>query len=115
MKKLTSPIELQKLQEKLAKKHQKDSSQIVVCGGTGCRAYGCEDVYNAFKNALEQQKSKASGEQIGLKLTGGLGFCECWLLNRGIQKDLNFRSNNRQHYLQFIFFSSILLFNSLPH
>lgn len=77
MKKLNSPIELKKLQDRLIKERQSGKPSIAICGGTGCRAYGCEDVYKAFKKEIEQ---KGVGDKVDLKLTGCHGFCECGTL-----------------------------------
>ncbi len=46
---------------------------IRLCAGTGCRACGCEEVAEAFK-----QKIAADGLEsvVHLKLTGCRGFCE---------------------------------------
>ncbi|MCK8823695.1 NADH-quinone oxidoreductase subunit NuoF [Fuchsiella alkaliacetigena] len=49
------------------------SSQILVCGGTGCISSGCEEV----KNALEDELNKNNlSEEIKLVQTGCHGFCE---------------------------------------
>lgn len=77
MKKLNSLVKLQKLQESLAEQRESPKSCIAVCGGTGCHAYGCEDVHKAFKEEIKRQ---GASDRADLKLTGCHGFCECGTL-----------------------------------
>jgi NADH-quinone oxidoreductase subunit F len=77
MKKLKSPVQLERLIANLAKQRESEKASIDVCGGTGCRAYGCEDVYKAFKDQIERQEASV---KVNLKLTGCHGFCECGTL-----------------------------------
>ncbi len=46
---------------------------ISVCGGTGCQAYGCEEVATALETALEKFGVR---QQVGFHKTGCHGFCE---------------------------------------
>jgi NADH-quinone oxidoreductase subunit F len=46
---------------------------ISVCGGTGCHAYNCEKVSQAFFDAV---KDRGIGASIDIKVTGCHGFCE---------------------------------------
>jgi NADH-quinone oxidoreductase subunit F len=48
---------------------------ITVCGGTGCRVYGSEKVWNAFRDEIERQEVNATVE-FEVKVTGCHGFCE---------------------------------------
>ena len=48
---------------------------ITVCGGTGCRVYGSEKVWTAFRDELERQKVNAT-LHFDVKVTGCHGFCE---------------------------------------
>ena len=48
---------------------------ITVCGGTGCRVYGSEKVWNAFRDEIERQEVNATVE-FDVKVTGCHGFCE---------------------------------------
>ena len=77
MKKLNSPVKLRKLQESLAGQRESSRSCIAVCGGTGCHAYGCEDVHKAFKEEIKRQ---GLNDKVDFKLTGCHGFCECGTL-----------------------------------
>ena len=77
MKQLKSPAELQERQQRLVAERKTGKPCITICGGTGCRAHGCEDVYHAFKDEIERQKLE---EEVGLRFTGCHGFCECGTL-----------------------------------
>ncbi len=73
VKKLQSATDLQKLRDKLIGKEDAQKVLITVCGGTGCRAYGCVKVANALKKEIKKQDLK---DKVRLKLTGCHGFCE---------------------------------------
>lgn len=48
---------------------------ISVCGGTGCRVYGSEKVWNAFRDEVIRQGVSAVLD-LDVKVTGCHGFCE---------------------------------------
>jgi NADH:ubiquinone oxidoreductase subunit F (NADH-binding)/(2Fe-2S) ferredoxin/NAD-dependent dihydropyrimidine dehydrogenase PreA subunit len=73
MVRLSSPQELGKYRDEILSKRNPDQGLITVCGGTGCHASGCHAVVDAFKKVLHE---KASGNGIGLRVTGCHGFCE---------------------------------------
>ena len=73
MKKLKSPIELKELRDEIINKRDPDKPSISVCGGTGCHAYGCEEVATTFKSEIERQ---GLSEKVDLRFTGCHGFCE---------------------------------------
>jgi len=73
MVRLSSPQELGKYRDEILSKRNPDQCLITVCGGTGCHASGCHAVVDAFKKVLQE---KASGNGIGLRVTGCHGFCE---------------------------------------
>jgi len=73
MVRLSSPQELGKYRDEILSKRNPDQRLITVCGGTGCHASGCHAVVDAFKKVLHE---KASGNGIGLRVTGCHGFCE---------------------------------------
>jgi NADH-quinone oxidoreductase subunit F len=77
IRKLKSQTELHELQERLARERESGKPCIAICGGPGCRAYGCEDVYHAFKDEMELL---GVSDRIDVKLTGCHGFCECGTL-----------------------------------
>jgi NADH-quinone oxidoreductase subunit F len=73
MKKLKSPLELKRLQDRLAGRRKSGKPSVAICGGPGCLACGCEAVYQAF--AREVKRKRLSGK-VEVKLTGCQGFCE---------------------------------------
>ena len=50
-----------------------DMPTILLCGGTGCTAFGAQEVYQALQDSLERL---GLGEKVQLKKTGCHGFCE---------------------------------------
>ena len=70
---LKSEGDLEKLSAELRKRKEGARHTVVVCGGTGCRAFRCEEVENAFKEELMKAGIKDSVE---LKMSGCHGFCE---------------------------------------
>lgn len=75
MNPLQTVTEFQHWQNSKAVENDPDRSLITVCGGTGCRVYGSEKVWEAFKNELARQG--VSGTlNYDVKVTGCHGFCE---------------------------------------
>jgi len=77
MKKLLTPADLQDLRKSVIKARKTGKPCITVCGGTGCRAYGCEDVSNAIRQEIQD---RGLIDKVDVKLTGCHGFCECGTL-----------------------------------
>lgn len=73
MKRLRHPEELRALQEQLQRVHPPDRVCIAICGGTGCRAHGSEELAAAVRQEIERRR--LAGE-IEVKLTGCHGLCE---------------------------------------
>ena len=73
MKRLRSAVELEQLRVKILSQRKPEKPCISICGGTGCHAYGCEDVAKALKNEIKRQ---GLSKQVELKVTGCHGFCE---------------------------------------
>jgi len=71
MKRITSVKELEKIRKKLVGQRNPDRVMVTVCGGTGCHAYGCQKVAEAFRKELKQ-----AGNNVDFRLTGCHGFCE---------------------------------------
>jgi NADH-quinone oxidoreductase subunit F len=71
MKRITSVKELEKIRKKLVSQRDPDRVVVTVCGGTGCHAYGCQKVADAFRKELQQ-----AGNNVDFRLTGCHGFCE---------------------------------------
>lgn len=64
---------IEKLKEKIINSRDKTKTWVTVCGGTGCHAYGCMKVVEAFK---EEIKKRNLTELVGVRTTGCHGFCE---------------------------------------
>jgi NADH-quinone oxidoreductase subunit F len=66
--------DLKSLIETKIKERSKDKKPcITVCSGTGCHAYGCERVTEAFSEEIKRKNLK---EKVNIKTTGCHGFCE---------------------------------------
>jgi NADH-quinone oxidoreductase subunit F len=72
---IDSVAELQTLRSRLAAVHDPNRPCVTVCGGTGCRVYGSERIWNALREEIARQRVHASLE-YDVKVTGCHGFCE---------------------------------------
>jgi NADH-quinone oxidoreductase subunit F len=73
MEKVQSIERLEALQSAALAKQQAVPRCLTLCGGTGCRAYGCMEVVEAFRKEL---KAKGLSRTVAVKTTGCHGFCE---------------------------------------
>ena len=73
MSKIKSTVELENLRRTLLNKRFSDEPCITICSGTGCHAYGCEKVADAFKKEI---KKKKLSRKVKVRTTGCHGFCE---------------------------------------
>ncbi len=73
MAKLTSATKLDQLRQRILTGRKTRQKMVSVCGGTGCHAYKCQDVANAFRREIKRQ---GLTEEVELKVTGCHGFCE---------------------------------------
>jgi NADH:ubiquinone oxidoreductase subunit F (NADH-binding)/(2Fe-2S) ferredoxin len=75
MPRITSPEKLEKHRAKLAPVADPNRPSISVCGGTGCRVYGSENVWRAM---VDEIKSKGVDASVvyEVKASGCHGFCE---------------------------------------
>ncbi len=64
---------LEKLKNEILATRKKEKKYVTVCGGTGCHAYGCIEVAEAFKQEIKKQGMEDSVE---VRITGCHGFCE---------------------------------------
>ncbi|MDH5466366.1 MAG: NADH-quinone oxidoreductase subunit NuoF [Candidatus Aminicenantes bacterium] len=64
---------LDKIRDEISDSRKKQKTCITICGGTGCHAYGCLKVAEAFKEEIRKQKLQDSVE---VRTTGCHGFCE---------------------------------------
>ncbi len=75
MNRIQSVSEFQDWQKVKAAENDPSRPMITVCGGTGCRVYGSEKVWEAFQNELGTQG--VDGDlHYDVKVTGCHGFCE---------------------------------------
>ena len=75
MTRLASANELAEVRERMLAGGNGSRPTISVCGGTGCRVYGSEQVWGAFRQELEAQGANLLLE-YDIKVTGCHGFCE---------------------------------------
>ena len=72
-KRLSHTADLEALRRKLVAQKDPKKLMVTVCAGTGCRAFGAEDVALAFDQELKKQGLSV---QVDIKATGCHGFCE---------------------------------------
>jgi NADH-quinone oxidoreductase subunit F len=72
-KRLQTADELEQLRKKILDTSDTSRILISVCGGTGCRASGAEEVVEAFGEEIDRLELQA---KIEFKETGCHGFCE---------------------------------------
>jgi len=73
MHKLCTREELEIMKGKLVNNRQTASKTIILCGGTGCKASGSQQVADALKEELLAQGMDST---VSLRITGCHGFCE---------------------------------------
>ncbi len=75
MTRINSPAELDAWRSELVAAHDPNHPCITVCGGTGCRVYGSEQVWDTFRDQVVRQGANAT-VTLKVKATGCHGFCE---------------------------------------
>ena len=75
MDRIPGPAELRAWRDTLIAGSHPQSPCISVCGGTGCRVYGSEKVWDAFREELAHY-NVAGRLEMEVKATGCHGFCE---------------------------------------
>ncbi|NVM37415.1 MAG: 4Fe-4S binding protein [Candidatus Lokiarchaeota archaeon] len=73
MMKLNSFDNLEKLRNEIVARIDPKRPCITICSGTGCQAYGCNEIAAEFQQELEKQKLEG---KVDVKRTGCHGFCE---------------------------------------
>jgi len=73
MKRKVHTEKLKEIRIEISKARKKQKTCITVCGGTGCHAYGCIKVAQAFKREIKKRNLQDSVE---VRTTGCHGFCE---------------------------------------
>ena len=71
--KITSTSDLHALCDRLLAQRDSHKMSFTLCAGTGCHAYGCMDVYEAFAKGI---KTRGWEDKIELRASGCHGFCE---------------------------------------
>ena len=69
--KIISAANLEALRKSIIDKRDPNKTVIAVCNGTGCHAYGCENITSAMIDEIERQNVDAE-----VRKTGCHGFCE---------------------------------------
>ncbi len=72
-KNIASAGQLDQLRQRLRVDAERYKVNIAVCGGTGCQAYDCQAVIDAFDQELARRDLK---DTVRLRCTGCHGFCE---------------------------------------
>lgn len=75
MDRIHSAADFDRLRTRLQSEYAPDHPWITVCGGTGCRVYGSEKVWNALRDEITNKNLNAT-LTYDLKMTGCHGFCE---------------------------------------
>jgi len=70
---LASPADLESFRREILAKRDPNKPVVTVCSGTGCQAYGSEQVFQAFIDEIERQ---GLANKVISKTTGCHGFCE---------------------------------------
>jgi NADH-quinone oxidoreductase subunit F len=73
VQRIQRPEDLARLRERLQSQRDPKKPCITVCSGTGCQAYGCQVITNAFRQELE---GRALSDKVDVLTTGCHGFCE---------------------------------------
>jgi NADP-reducing hydrogenase subunit HndC len=73
MPRLNSAVDLEELRKDILAKRDPNKLCVTVCSGTGCHAYGCEGVAEAFIMEISNRNLQT---KINVRKTGCHGFCE---------------------------------------
>ncbi len=73
VQRIQSPDDLIQLQTQLQGQRDPDKPCVTICSGTGCQAYGCTAITDAFRRELE---ARDLGDKVDILTTGCHGFCE---------------------------------------
>ncbi|MBN2075307.1 MAG: 4Fe-4S binding protein [Dehalococcoidales bacterium] len=71
--KVKSREDLEKIRKDILEKRDSAKLTVTICSGTGCRAYGSENVYDAFNDEIAKQGLE---DKVTMRSTGCHGFCE---------------------------------------
>lgn len=71
--KLGAPSELAEVRKEILSKRDPTKLCVTICSGTGCQAYGSEEVYESFVNEIQKNGLQ---QKVDIRRTGCHGFCE---------------------------------------
>jgi NADH-quinone oxidoreductase subunit F len=71
MTRIASAEQLEAVRSEIVGRRDPDRAAIAICAGTGCIAYGSNDLFAAFQDA-----SSELGVEVDVRMTGCHGFCE---------------------------------------
>ncbi len=71
--KLKAEKDLTKLREAILRERDPNKTCVTICGGTGCRAWGGDEVRQAF---IQEIRKQGLAGQADVMRTGCHGFCE---------------------------------------
>jgi len=70
---LKTPQDLERLRKDLSAARDPKKPCVTVCSGTGCHAYGCDKISEAFQAEIKKQGLE---KKVDIRRTGCHGFCE---------------------------------------
>ena len=70
---LNAPDDLVELRKDILSRRDPTKFCVTICSGTGCHAYGSEEVYESFVNEIQKNGLQ---EKVDIRRTGCHGFCE---------------------------------------
>jgi len=71
--KVKSREELEDIRKDILNKRDSTKLTVTICSGTGCRAYGSVNVFDAFVDEISKQGLQ---DKVTMRSTGCHGFCE---------------------------------------
>jgi NADH-quinone oxidoreductase subunit F len=69
----TESTKLDEIRAEILEARKEQKTCVTICGGTGCHAYGCLKVAQAFEEEVKRQNLEDS---VDVRTTGCHGFCE---------------------------------------
>lgn len=69
----TEITKLDEIRAEILEARKEQKTCVTICGGTGCHAYGCLKVAQAF---VEEVKRQNLEDSVDVRTTGCHGFCE---------------------------------------
>jgi NADH-quinone oxidoreductase subunit F len=70
-KRVSTPSDLEARRKAILASRAPDRTCVTICGGTGCRVYGSEELIDAFRAEISR-----NGVEADVRMTGCHGFCE---------------------------------------